>query len=131
MTVCTNGFVLTENKNVFQLMGTIEETLITLVKQYSKDIIFRDTTSKFPRIECRPTTEACSIYFKVNDENRILTVNFGCDCDYSEYGDSKIIWSINCWGLADEIVLSVCEAMKEYGRVFYVANDAEDNAVEV
>ena len=54
MSVSTTGFVLTETKNVFFVLSTIESILIELIKKYAiKDIpIFRDTTSKFPRIEC-------------------------------------------------------------------------------
>ena len=132
MGVSTTGFVLTENKDIFSVLSTIEDTLIELIKKYSNgDVIFRDKTSSFPRIECSSKLRYFNIFFKVNDENRMLSVHFDCDCDYKEYGKAKIIWSVNYWGMAEEIVLSICNAMKEYGRVFYEASDCEDNIVEI
>jgi hypothetical protein len=99
MSVSTTGFVLTEKKDVFEVLEVIDSTLIELVKKYSKQLfIHKDCTSKLPTIECRPITKCFSIYFRINDEGRILTVHFDCDCYYKEYGDSKIIWSVNNWG---------------------------------
>lgn len=132
MSVSTSGFVLTETKDVFAILSIIEDNLIQLVKKYSLgDVLFRDSTSKLPVIECRPDGKFFSIRFKVNNESRILMVHFDCDCDYKEYGNSKIIWSVNYWGLAEEIILSICEAMKPYGQVFYEANDYDGVVVEV
>lgn len=123
MGISTTGFVLTEKKDVFKVLSTIEDTLIELVKRYS--------TSSFPRICCSPTTEYFTIDFKVNNEDRRMFVHFDCDCDKKQYGGSKIIWSVNYWGLAEEIILTVCKAMKQYGRVFYEANDCDGDVVEV
>jgi len=132
MGISTTGFVLTENKDVFAVLTTIEDTLAELVRKYAKDQhIFRDSTSKLPELEYVPRSKCFYICFKVNDEFRMLSVHFGCDSDYSEYGDSKIIWSVNYWGLAEEIVLNICKAMKQYGRVFYEANDCNGIIVEV
>jgi len=132
MGISTTGFVLTENKDVFAVLTTIEDTLIELVKKYSTgEIIFLDKTSRFPKIVCSPRSISFHIHFKVNDENRILGVYFDCDCDYKEYGDSKIIWNVTKWGMAEEIILAVCKAMKQYGQVFYEANDCDGEVVEV
>lgn len=133
MGISTNGFVLTETKDIFTTLSTIENVLINLVKRYSnKDVpIFRDDTSRLPIIEYSPNSKFFSFCFKVNNEFRILIVHFDCDCDYSEYGGSKIIWSVNYWGLAEEIVLSICKEMKQFGKVFYEANDYDSEVVEV
>lgn len=132
MGVYTNGFVLTEKKDIFAVLNTIEKTLISLVRKYSQDVpIFRDSTSKLPRVECSPQSQFFNIYFKVNNEARILTVHFDCDCDYKEYGGSKIIWGVNNWGMSEEIILSICEVMKPFGKVFYEANDCDGEVVEV
>jgi hypothetical protein len=132
MGISTTGFVLTENKDVFEVLNIIENTLIELVRKYTKEFpIFRDKTSKLPVIECSPAFGHFRIFFKINDEDRMLVVHFDCDGDYKEYGDSKIIWSVNYWGLAEEIVLGICEAMKQYGKVFYEANDCDGDIVEV
>lgn len=131
MGVSTTGFVLTEKKDVFAVLSTMEDTLRELVKKYAKDHLFRDKTSGVPNIECSPISRSFQIHFKVNNENRMLSVHFDCDCDYKEYGGSKIIWSVNYWGMAEEIILTVCKAMKQYGRVFYEANDCDGDVVEV
>jgi len=133
MSVSTTGFVLTENKNIFAVLTTIESTLIEIIKEYSTtgDAIWKDTTSKLPEIECNPRGEFFTIRFKVKDESRMLMVHFGCDSDYGEYGDSKIIWSVNYWGMAEEIILGICKAMKQYGRVFHQENDFDGSFIEV
>lgn len=131
MGISTTGFVLTENKDVFEILTTIEDTLKELIRKYSDGgHIFRDTSS-FPVIECSPRMGYFTLCFKVNNEDRMLSVHFDCDSDYSEYGDSKIIWSVNWWGMAEEIILSICEVMKQYGKVFYEANDFDGDTIEV
>ena len=133
MSVSTSGFVLTENKDVFSVLVTIENTLIEMIRKYATEDtpIYRDNTSQLPRIECIPQIEFCNIHFKVNNEVRMLTVHFNCNGDYSEYPGSKIIWSLNTWGLAEEIILSICKVMTQFGQVFYEANDYEGIVVEV
>lgn len=96
MGISTTGFVLTEKKDVFEVLRTIETALTELVRKYSKDsFLFRDKTSGVPEIKCAPITRSFYIDFKVNDEERMLSVHFDCDGDYKEYGGSKIIWSVN------------------------------------
>jgi len=131
MGISTNGFVLTENKDVFAVLSTIEDTLTDLVNKYYKDTIWLDDTCKLPIVECCSRGRYFAVKFKIKNENRILMVYFDCDCDYKEYGGSKIIWSVNWWGMAEEIILAVCKAMKQYGKVFYEANDCDGEVVEV
>lgn len=132
MSISTNGFVLTETKDVFSILSIIESTLIKLIKKYSQNVpVFQDTTSKFPKIECDPRLGFFNIYFKVKGESRILTVHFDCDSDYSEFGGSKIIWGVNYWGLSEEIVLGICKEIKPFGQVYYEANDCDGKVVEV
>ena len=131
MSVSTTGFVLTETKNVFSVLSTIESILIEIVKKYSKGNFRQDTTSTLPRIECDPRMRFFRVLFKVNDESRMLVVHFDCDSDYSEFGGSKIIWGVNYWGMSEEIVLGICKEMKQFGQVFYEANDFDGEVVEV
>lgn len=118
MSVSTTGFVLTEKKDVFEVLSTIKDAL---TKDYSV----------FPRIEYEPNGRYFNFFFKINNESRMLMVHFDCDRDYSEYSGSKIIWTLNYWGLAEEIVLSICKAMKRFGQVYYEANDCDGKIVEV
>ena len=118
MSVSTTGFVLTEKKDVFEVLSTIRDALT-------------EDYSVFPRIECEPKGRYFNFSFKLNNESRMLMVHFDCDCDYSEYLGSKIIWSLNYWGLAEEIILSICKAMKRFGQVYYEANGYDGKIVEV
>lgn len=133
MSISTNGFVLTDKKDVFSVLEVIEYTLIELVKKYAaKDTpIFLDSTSKFPTIKCNSNNKFFQIIFKVNNESRMLMVHFDCDSDYSEFGNSKIIWGVNYWGLAEEIILGICKEMKRFGQVFYNADNCGGEVVEV
>lgn len=133
MGISTKGFVLTDKKDVFSVLSVIESNLKELVKKYAaKDTpIFRDSTSQFPTIKCNPNNKFFQIIFKVNNESRMLMVHFGCDSDYKEYGDSKIIWEVNYWGMNEEIVLGICKEMKQFGQVFYEANDCDGEVVRL
>ena len=118
MSVSTTGFVLTEKKDVFEVLSTIRDALT-------------EDYSVFPRIECELKGRYFNFSFKLNNESRMLMVHFDCDCYYSEYPGSKIIWSLSYWGLAEEIILSICKAMKRFGQVYYEANDCDGKIVEV
>ena len=61
----------------------------------------------------------------------MLMIHFDCDSDYKEYGGSKIIGGVNYWGMSEEIVLGICNEMKQFGQVFYEANDFDGKVVEV
>lgn len=126
MSISTTGFVVTKDKDVFKIMEVIDDALTELVKKYAKDVVFRDRASSFPHTKIDAQAKLLASYFRINNENRILHINFDCNCDYSEYGDSKIIWSLSHWGMAEEIILAVCSAIKELniGDVYYRANDA-------
>lgn len=131
MSVSTTGFVLTENKDIFEILNTIENTLMELINRDVNRSIWVENACRLPIIECNTRSKFFSIRFKVSNENRILMIHFGCDCDYSEYGNSKIIWSVGYWGMAEEIILSICNAMKQFGQVFYEANDCDGEIVEI
>ena len=131
MGISTTGFVLTETKDVFSVLEVVESTLIEMIKRYSLGNFRQDTTSKFPTIECNPNNKFFNITFKINNESRMLTAHFDCDSDYSEFGGSKIIWGVNYWGMSEEIVLGICKEMKQFGQVFYEANDFDGEVVKV
>ena len=132
MGISTTGFVLTEKKDVFAVLETVETALINLIRKYANNqVTFREDTRGFPRIEFNPNLRYVTIYFEINGEGRMLGIHFDCDCDYNEYGKEKIIWSINWWGMAEEIILTVCKAMTRYGKVFYEANDYDGEVVEI
>ena len=68
----------------------------------------------------------------IASENRSLFVTHSCSSDYSDvYKGDKIIFSLGCWGLSEEIMMVVAEAIKEYGKVFYCQNDCNGEYKEL
>jgi hypothetical protein len=126
MGIATTGFILTRNKNVFDVMDKVERCLFDLVKKHSTKgaLIFMDTKSSFPTMTLRPSGRSVTVRFTVGGENRDLSVFFDFDSDYSEYGDSKIIWRVNTWGRAEEIVHAIGFALQDGDGFYYCANDA-------
>ena len=68
-----------------------------------------------------------STNFKVDDEDRSLKIFPDCSCDYSEtYEGDKIIFSLGCWGMYNEIMMVVAKAVAPFGDVYYDFNDCDD-----
>lgn len=73
-------------------------------------------------------------YFKSFDltfgigEKRVLFITYAHSCDYSEiYEGDKIIFSLGCWGMSEEIMMVVAESVKEFGDVYYVHNNCSED----
>lgn len=68
------------------------------------------------------------INFTVRSEKRNLFITHTCSNDYSEiYKGDKIIFSLGCWGMSEEIMMVVAHAVKEFGDVYYVYDDCSDD----
>ena len=68
------------------------------------------------------------INFRVNGEKRNLFVTHVCSNDYSDvFEGEKIIFSLGCWGMSEEIMMVVADAIKEFGDIYYTNNDCETN----
>ena len=73
-----------------------------------------------------------SIYFRVNGEKRKLFITYTCSNDYSDaYKGDKIIFSLGNWGMSKEIMMVVVESVKDFGRVFFVGNDYDEEFKEL
>ncbi|AUR86416.1 hypothetical protein NVP1084O_209 [Vibrio phage 1.084.O._10N.261.49.F5] len=72
--------------------------------------------------------ESYRLHFGCGDENlRMLWMHTRCSCDYSDtYEGEKVIFSIGHWGMCDEIMKVVAEAVKPFGDVYYDHNDCDD-----
>ena len=69
-----------------------------------------------------------SIYFTVHGENRRLFITHTCSNDYSDvYKGDKIIFNLGCWGMSEEIMMLVSEAVKDFGDVYFTKNDSEND----
>ena len=71
--------------------------------------------------------DVISTNFKVDDEDRRLKIFPDCSCDYSDtYEGDKIIFSLGCWGMYNEIMMVVAKAVAPFGDVYYDFNDCDD-----
>lgn len=134
MGVSTTGFVATNIKDVFFVGKAVDTVLKNLIKVYRQGN-FRDENNKFPIIELDSTGEYLVYRFVYRGEHRKLMVFFNCDRDCSEaYVGNKIIWSLEHWGSAEEIVLAICKHFYEVhdGLVFFQPEDTrDDNWIQV
>ena len=69
-----------------------------------------------------------TFHFGCGDRNaRMLGMFIDCEYDYSDtYEGDKIIFSIGCWGMYDEIMKVVAKAVAPFGDVYYDFNDCDD-----
>jgi len=71
-----------------------------------------------------------SVIFTVNGETRDLFVTHSYN-DYSDvYKGDKIIFSLGCWGLSEEIMMVVAKAIENMGEIYYTKNDCKDDFVK-
>ena len=84
MGISTNGFVLTENKDIFAVLTTMEDTLTELVRKYAKETIWLNDICKLPVVECCSRGRYFAIKFKIKNENRMLMVHFDYDGEVVE-----------------------------------------------
>jgi hypothetical protein len=73
-----------------------------------------------------------NLIFRINGETRNLRVTHTCSNDAKDvYDGDKIIFSLNCWGMCEEIMMAVNESVKGFGDVYYEYSDAEDNYIKL
>tara|TARA_R110000822_G_scaffold84617_1_gene198550 strand:- start:9 stop:488 length:480 start_codon:yes stop_codon:yes gene_type:complete len=73
-----------------------------------------------------------NISFTVNHEVRQLFITHSCSCDYSDtYKGDKIIFSLGCWGMSEEIMMVVAKSIDDMGDLYYVKNDCSDDFVKL
>jgi hypothetical protein len=69
-----------------------------------------------------------NVNFKVLDEQRNLFITHTCSNDYcTTYDGEKIIFSLGCWGLSEEIMMVCSEAIKGLGDIYYTKNDYQED----
>lgn len=122
----TKGFIATDKKDIWEVVGAIKDFLKT--RPSKKDNInlrpFADNGADYRLMDfCKSIT----VNFRDGEDYRTLWVHFDCDCDQEEvFSGPKIIFSLGCWGKCDEIIKGVLEKLKYLGRAFYISNDCGD-----
>lgn len=114
------GFILTDKKPVFDILSTIRSSL----KNFGANKI-KDARICFPE-------EYVTIDFSYQHDERMLSVYFDCDSDYSDtvYGD-KVIFSLAAISDGPDIIRELCIDLSQFGRVFYTPNDCEYDPEEL
>lgn len=118
---CTSvGFILTEEKPVFEIL----EAIRTGLKEFGVVRIDDPIVHWF--------ADFITINFNYCDEYRSLGVFFDCDSDYSEsaVGD-KIIFSMGVSGVGPDIIHKLCVDLSQFGRAFYTSNDCVNDPQEI
>lgn len=72
------------------------------------------------------------INFTVEGETRTLWYFPDCSCDTDDITKQHTLsFSIGYWGMCDEIMQEVIEALKDFGKVYYDFNDCDDKDYEL
>lgn len=72
--------------------------------------------------------ELFNIRFSIYGELRNLSATHVCSEDYSDiYQGGKIIFSLGSWGMSEEIMMVVAEAIKDFGDIYFVKEDITYN----
>lgn len=118
---CTSvGFVLTDEKPVFEILSAI-----------------RDGLNEFGIIRIDDPivhwfADFITINFNYCDEYRNMSVFFDCDNDYSDSAlGNKVIFSMGTNGHGPEIIRELCLDLSQFGRVFYTPNDCVNDPQEI
>lgn len=112
MGVSTVGFVATDKKDFFQIVGTVTKAIRQLIFVPSGTPPIE--RMRMLRVETEVPEDARSALIKFTDgsDHRQLWVHFDCDLDYRDvYTGKKIILSLNRWGRSSEIIKAVGSAL--------------------
>jgi len=145
MSVNTKMFVATSKENILKIMPKVIEELNKWQREkldnYWKEngfksrvhYIFNKNKSNNPDFTNGVNTStydflSFKITFTVNGEKRILFITHTCSNDYQDiYEGEKIIFSLGCWGMSEEIMLFLSEVVKEFGDVYFTKNNSTDD----
>lgn len=130
----TKAFVCTDNKDFWAVTDLIVATLQPMINE-----VIKRNPQKFGgmgniRVERRDNhSRTAMLTFCIGDVNlRNMYVFFDFDSDHSDtYKGSKITFDLSAWGSSELIIKSVAEAFKDWGDVYYCANDCSDEFVKL
>ena len=112
MSVDTKGCVVTDNKDVFEIIHKI--------------------SANFPgsKLHMDTTFRAVMIVFNFNREDRTMRVSFDCDCDlenHPEIEGTSCVWlSLGHWGSSEEVMLLALNSLSSIGDTYIDVNDCDD-----
>ena len=112
MSVDTKGCVVTDSKDVFEIVHKISAN-------FPESKLYMDTTFR-----------AVMIVFVFNGEDRMLRVSFDCDYDlenHPEIEGTSCVWlSLGHWGGSEDIMLLALNSLSSIGDTYIDVNDSDD-----
>jgi len=138
MGVDTKGFVMTEQKNAFDVAHVAVKAIEGLMSQVNYDWRTSSIIQKAqgvplqfstPKVTMSTFSHMLTVSFIFNGEDRQLSIHFDCDSDGESCGyidGPKIILSLGAWGSSIEIMTVVMQALKVYGNAYLIENDSID-----
>lgn len=135
MSVCTKGFILTEFKNPFPVMGLVEKYLQLLMRPHwsrrramAKAAGDKDGDFEQPQFHITsPGSGLVRVSFTYKGESRSLSLNFLCDCDDEATAPGgKIHLSLGDSGLSRPLIQGLLRVLSIFGPAYYDACDSDD-----
>lgn len=130
MTVDTKGYIRTPVKNVMHVMTIVEKTIRKMIRAklpIGPRALYMPEGFAYPDTRLSPDIGMAQTTFSIGGERRTLTVHFGCDCDAEvRYPGKKLILSLGCYGLSEEVITEVLSNLTHLGRCYFDRSDCDD-----
>jgi hypothetical protein len=130
MSVSTTGYICTPVKNVMHVMAMVEKSILKMIREKMSPearSIGLPEGFAYPSTRLAPDLGMAQTVFTICGEKRMLSVQFNCDSDASErYLGEKIILSMGCSGLSEEVISTVLGSLTHLGRCYVDRNDCDD-----
>lgn len=132
MSVDTKGCVVTECKDAFVVVGTLQDWWSSVLKQ--NEITIKDfwkENKQWSSLKFEISSFGLiRAHFLYKGEERMLNVSFYCDCDlelHEEIEGDKCLWlSLGNWGSSVELMTSLLKAFETMGVCYIDENDCDD-----
>lgn len=129
MGVDTKGFVTTSFKNVMLVAELLERSLDRLIRAEKcrlEGVNARAFSPKYQmvNIRLRPSSDGLNLVFKLNGEERSMSVFFSCDCDHKDTAPASLSLSLGAWGHSVLLVKQALYALSVLGPTYINENDA-------
>lgn len=131
----TIGVVLTPCKDVFFVVGLVEEALyralddeaarlgVTRMALLALRNAKGDALYRAPSPTISSVARMAVMRFAFAGEQRALYVNFACDTDHEDLGDKKLTLLFGAWGRSVQIMERVLRPLGVLGRVLLCENE--------
>ena len=124
----TKGFIVTDNKDIWEVVAKIRKFLATRFSK-KKSTYVNQIASVGADYRLSDFSKFITVNFRDSEDDRTLFVFFDCDSDYASVKSGpKIIFNLGCWGKSDELILGILAQFD--GEKYYRYNDYDDKEWE-